>query len=97
MADNAYLLEMTKATADNREAAEVVHGAHESQSTEVETNKEGRPIDLKFNFDSPDCTTHYGLRGRATNIFPVESVALSQLAKKCLGRNNTNWLPNSIG
>jgi hypothetical protein len=61
------------------------------EEIEVE-DKEGRLIDLKFNSDSPDRTTHYGLRGCATNVFPVKSVALSQLTKKCLGRNNTDKL-----
>jgi len=62
----------------------------------VETDKEECPIDLKFNFDSPDRTTHYGLHGRASNVFPVENVALSQLAKKCLGRNNTDKLVTKL-
>ncbi|KAG1730062.1 hypothetical protein EDB19DRAFT_1832147 [Suillus lakei] len=36
-------------------------------------------VDLKFNLMSDERITHFGLRGRATTVFPVESVALSAL------------------
>ncbi|OJA20354.1 hypothetical protein AZE42_12668, partial [Rhizopogon vesiculosus] len=53
-------------------------------------------VDLKFDFSSPDCTTHYGLRGRATNVFPVESTRLSHLAQNLPSRNNTDKLVAKI-
>ncbi|KIK35954.1 hypothetical protein CY34DRAFT_550079 [Suillus luteus UH-Slu-Lm8-n1] len=36
-------------------------------------------VDLKFNLTSDECITHFGMRGRATAVFPVERVALSAL------------------
>ncbi|KAG0698935.1 hypothetical protein DFH29DRAFT_834252 [Suillus ampliporus] len=36
-------------------------------------------VDLKFDLKSTERTTHFGLRGRATTVFPVESVKLSSL------------------
>jgi hypothetical protein len=36
-------------------------------------------VDLKFNLTSDERITHFGMRGRATAVFPVESVALSAL------------------
>src|SRR5205807_779639 len=53
-------------------------------------------VDLKFNFSSPDRTTHYGLRGRATNVFAVESTELSRLARNLTSRNNTDKLVAKI-
>ncbi|OAX31445.1 hypothetical protein K503DRAFT_777572, partial [Rhizopogon vinicolor AM-OR11-026] len=53
-------------------------------------------VDLKFNFSCPDRTTHYGLRGRATNVFPVESTQLSRLARNLSSRNNTDELVAKI-
>jgi len=57
-------------------------------------------IDLEFDFRSPERTTHYGLRGRATNVFPVKSEALSNLAKELAenrpGRNETEELVAKI-
>ncbi|KAG1774509.1 hypothetical protein EV702DRAFT_1280603 [Suillus placidus] len=44
----------------------------------VEDEKIGA-VDLKFNLTSDERITHFGLRGRATTVFPVESVALSAL------------------
>ena len=57
-------------------------------------------VDLGFDFHSPECTTHYGLCGRATNVFPMKSKALSKLAKdlakKCSSRNGTEELVAKI-
>ncbi|KAG1719638.1 uncharacterized protein EDB91DRAFT_1351878 [Suillus paluster] len=44
----------------------------------VEDPKHGL-VDLKFDLKSDDRTTHFGLRGRATTVFPVESIKLSSL------------------
>jgi hypothetical protein len=46
-------------------------------------------VDLKFDLEAEDRTTHYGLRGRATNVFPVESARLSEILQKC-PRENTS-------
>ncbi|KAG2744858.1 hypothetical protein P692DRAFT_20742868 [Suillus brevipes Sb2] len=41
-------------------------------------------VDLEFDFDSDDvCSSHFGLRGRATTVLPVKSQALSQLLRSC--------------
>lgn len=41
-------------------------------------------VDLEFDFDSDDvCSSHFGLRGRATTVLPVKSQALSQLLGSC--------------
>jgi len=47
-------------------------------------------VDLKFIVDTEDRTTHYGLRGRATNVFPVESKRLSQLMQQHPSENSSN-------
>ncbi|OJA14918.1 hypothetical protein AZE42_12843, partial [Rhizopogon vesiculosus] len=47
-------------------------------------------VDLKFIVDTEDRTTHYGLRGRATNVFPVESDRLSQLMQQHPSENSSN-------
>ncbi|KAG1736704.1 hypothetical protein EDD22DRAFT_959725 [Suillus occidentalis] len=38
-------------------------------------------VDLKLNLKSDEHTTHFGLRGRAITVFPVESKALSALPR----------------
>jgi hypothetical protein len=65
-------------------------------SGEVQVNdKKLGVVDLKFNLTSDERTTHFGLRGRATTVFPVESVALSALVPQLPHynlRNPTNKL-----
>jgi hypothetical protein len=36
-------------------------------------------VDLKFKLQSEERMTHFGLRGRATTVYPVESERLSTL------------------
>ncbi|KAG2046456.1 hypothetical protein BDR06DRAFT_965067 [Suillus hirtellus] len=38
---------------------------------------EGTQIDLELDVKSKECVTHFGIRGRATTVFPVKSEALS--------------------
>ncbi|KAG2152830.1 hypothetical protein DEU56DRAFT_908008 [Suillus clintonianus] len=38
-------------------------------------------VDLKLDLQSNACTTHFGLRGRTTNVFPVKSKYLSKTRK----------------
>jgi serine/threonine protein kinase len=47
-------------------------------------------VDLKFNLTSDERTTHFGLRGRATTVFPVESAALSALVPQLSHYNPHN-------
>ncbi|KAG2135350.1 uncharacterized protein EDB93DRAFT_1170796 [Suillus bovinus] len=47
-------------------------------------------VDLKFNLTSDERITHFGLRGRATTVFPVESVALSALVPQLPHYNPRN-------
>ena len=49
-------------------------------------------VDLRLHLDSPERVTHYGLRGRATNVFPVTSKTLSQEARKLPSLNKTDEL-----
>ena len=71
-----------------------------SGKIDVRDEERNMTVDLEFDFHSPECTTHYGLRGRATNVFPVKSKALSKLAKdlekKCPSRNGTEELVAKI-
>jgi hypothetical protein len=53
-------------------------------------------VDLEFDFTSSERTTHYGLRGRATNVFPVKSVRLSREARQRPSRNKTDELVAKI-
>ena len=46
-------------------------------------------VDLKFDLEAEDRMTHYGLRGRATNVFPVESERLSKLLKDQPSQNTS--------
>ncbi|KIK32859.1 hypothetical protein CY34DRAFT_814033 [Suillus luteus UH-Slu-Lm8-n1] len=39
-------------------------------------------VDLTLNLKSPERKTHFGLRGRATTVFPVKSKALSALPRR---------------
>ncbi|KIK35988.1 hypothetical protein CY34DRAFT_95210, partial [Suillus luteus UH-Slu-Lm8-n1] len=50
-----------------------------SGEIQVHDEKLGGVVDLKFNLESGKRTTHFGLRGRATTVFPVDSMALSAL------------------
>ncbi|KAG2086285.1 hypothetical protein BD769DRAFT_1396922 [Suillus cothurnatus] len=43
---------------------------------------EKKRVDLTFDLKSDDHTTHFGLRGHATTMFPVESKALSALPRR---------------
>ncbi|KAG2745719.1 hypothetical protein P692DRAFT_201774918 [Suillus brevipes Sb2] len=47
-------------------------------------------VDLKFDLASNKRTTHFGLRGRATTVFPVESAALSALVPQLPHHNPHN-------
>ncbi|KAG1774541.1 hypothetical protein EV702DRAFT_1032067 [Suillus placidus] len=55
----------------------------------VEDEKIGE-VDLKFNLKSNKRTTHFGLRGRATIVFPVESKKLSDLVPNLPHHNPHN-------
>ncbi|KAG2132078.1 hypothetical protein DEU56DRAFT_812987 [Suillus clintonianus] len=55
----------------------------------VEDEKIGE-VDLKFNLTSNKRTTHFGLRGRATTMFPVESKKLSDLVPNLPHHNPHN-------
>ncbi|KAG2132094.1 hypothetical protein DEU56DRAFT_448941 [Suillus clintonianus] len=55
----------------------------------VEDEKIGE-VDLKFNLTSNKRTTHFGLRGRATTMFPVESKKLSRLVPNLPHHNPHN-------
>ena len=57
----------------------------------VEDEKLGT-VDLQLHLDSPERVTHYGLRGRATNVFRVTSKTLSQEARKLPSLNKTDEL-----
>jgi hypothetical protein len=50
-----------------------------SGEVRVDDKELGQVVDLKFNLRSDERTTHFGLRRRATTVFPVKSVALSAL------------------
>jgi hypothetical protein len=45
------------------------------------TDKDNRKVDLRFNVESEDRMTHFGLHGRATNVLPVTSDVLSSLPR----------------
>ncbi|KAG1840485.1 hypothetical protein DFJ58DRAFT_689182 [Suillus subalutaceus] len=49
-------------------------------------------VDLKFDLKSDTRTTHFGLRGRATNVFSVQSKYLSDQKKRDICGNDTNEL-----
>jgi hypothetical protein len=65
-------------------------------SAKVEVEDEIGTVDLDFDFYSSERITHYGLRGRATNVFPVTSKALSRRAGKCSGGNTSEELVAKI-
>ncbi|KAG0698153.1 hypothetical protein DFH29DRAFT_1081979 [Suillus ampliporus] len=51
-------------------------------------------VDLKFDLTSDQRTTHFGLRGRATTVFPVESKVLSkQLLERGEEQGHYNDIP----
>jgi len=56
----------------------------------VEDEKLGT-VDLRLHLDSPERVTHYGLRGRTTNVFPVTR-KLSQEARKLPSLSKTDEL-----
>jgi hypothetical protein len=60
-------------------------------TVEIE-DKDKRKVDLTFNLQSKDCTTHFGLRGRATTVFPVTSTVLSSLPRDRHSLNDTSEL-----
>jgi hypothetical protein len=62
------------------------------KNIEVEDEKLGTTVDLEFDFDPSECISHYGLHGRATNVFPVKSKTLSRLARERPSRNDTHEL-----
>jgi len=47
-------------------------------------------VDLKFKSQSEECMTHFGLRGRATTVYPVESERLSTLLQEKPSQNPSN-------
>ncbi|KAG2034120.1 hypothetical protein BDR03DRAFT_965888 [Suillus americanus] len=49
-------------------------------------------VDLKFDLKSDTRTTHFGLRGRATNVFSVQSKYLSDKKTRDICDNDTNEL-----
>ncbi|KAG2067179.1 hypothetical protein BDR04DRAFT_1058335 [Suillus decipiens] len=49
-------------------------------------------VDLKLDLKSDTRTTHFGLRGRATNVFSVQSKYLSNKKKRDICGNDTNEL-----
>jgi len=49
-------------------------------------------VDLKFDLRSDERTTHFGLRARATTVFPVESKRLSSLPQERTRHNKSNEL-----
>jgi hypothetical protein len=62
---------------------------YEENNNKDNRDKEGKQkksekkrIDLMFDLKSDDRTTHFGLRGCATTMFPVESKALSALPQR---------------
>jgi len=46
-------------------------------------------VDLTFDLEAEHCMTHYGLRGHASNVFPVESERLSKLLKEQPSQNTS--------
>ncbi|KAG1730541.1 uncharacterized protein EDB91DRAFT_783481 [Suillus paluster] len=58
----------------------------------IPDEKNGMDVDLKLDLTSDERTTHYGLRGRATTLFPVESQALSSLEQKPYFHNKSTGL-----
>ncbi|KAG0706679.1 hypothetical protein DFH29DRAFT_137520 [Suillus ampliporus] len=63
-----------------------------SDKTVIKDRKTNIDIDLKLDMKSDERTTHYGLRGRATTLFPVESQALSGLKQAPHFRNKSAGL-----
>ncbi|OJA16685.1 hypothetical protein AZE42_06970, partial [Rhizopogon vesiculosus] len=64
--------------------------------TVVVEDKDKRQVDLTFNLESEDCTTHFGLRACATNVFPVTSDMLSSLPQDHHSLNATNDLVTKL-
>jgi hypothetical protein len=61
-----------------------------SSSPKIHVNdKDLGSVNLKFDLEAEDRTTHYGLRRRATNVFPVESDRLSKVLQKCPSENTS--------
>jgi len=46
-------------------------------------------VDLTLDLEAEERMTHYGLRGRATNVFPVESERLSKLLNEQPSQNTS--------
>ncbi|KAG0694107.1 hypothetical protein DFH29DRAFT_1006643 [Suillus ampliporus] len=63
-----------------------------SDKTVITDRKIKMDVDLKLDLKSDERTTHYGLRGRATTLFPVESQALSGLKQAPHFRNKSAGL-----
>ncbi|KAG2337730.1 hypothetical protein BDR05DRAFT_1045369 [Suillus weaverae] len=58
----------------------------------VHDEKMGVKVDLELDSKSDECTTHFGLLGRATTVFPVKSTVLSQLPKPAHYHNESTEL-----
>jgi hypothetical protein len=69
----------------------VVQELVSSGEVRVDDKKNG-VVDIKFNLMSDERITHFSARGRATAVFPVESVALSALVPQLPHHNPTDKL-----
>ncbi|KAG1803660.1 uncharacterized protein HD556DRAFT_1437417 [Suillus plorans] len=69
---------------------QVFEPEHEPLGEILVPDKDIGEVDLAFNLKSDDCTTHFGVRGRATTIFPVRSEKLSALVPKLAHHNPYN-------
>ncbi|KAG2121601.1 hypothetical protein DEU56DRAFT_833995 [Suillus clintonianus] len=60
-----------------------------SGEIKVEDKNLKSTVDLQLDLKSPERMTHFGLRGRATTVFPVKSTVLSSLPRKPYFWNQT--------
>jgi hypothetical protein len=96
---NRWFVEAMKPTKD----AKVTKGTKATKAANATeaTNPSSRPtihvkdnstddlgmVDLEIDLEAEERMTHYGLRGRATNVFPVKSTTLSKLLEKRPSQN----------
>ena len=59
-----------------------------SDTIYIDDKETGKVVDLKLDLTPDERTTHFGLRGRATNVFPVESAMLSSQLPTRPGHND---------
>ena len=62
-----------------------------SGEIEIKDEEKGM-VDLKFKLQSEERMTHFGLRGRATTVYPVESERLSTLLQEKPSENPSNGM-----